>query len=78
MSTKRDRVRRKTDSATPSTINILARTEDDQVSIIVRATYLYNFLSNVVTNKTCLILPIFANGKHHFPAQNTPGRKDLD
>jgi len=31
-STKRGRVRSKTYSATPSIINILARTEDDQVS----------------------------------------------
>jgi len=30
---------------TPSIINILASTEDDQVSIIVRAMYLYNLYS---------------------------------
>jgi len=40
-SSKRPSVQ-KTDYATLSIINILARTEDDQVSIIVCVTYLYN------------------------------------
>ena len=35
-------VQSKTDSATPSIINILARTKDEQISIIVRPTNLYN------------------------------------
>ena len=44
-STKRGRVRSKTNSTTPSIINILTRTKDDQVSIIVRTKYLYNLYS---------------------------------
>ena len=43
-SSKRPSVQ-KTDYATLSIINILARTEDDQVSIIVCVTYLYNLQS---------------------------------